>query len=258
MSCSAGHRLPFEFATIASQITLELLITMHPIVSYWFAVAIAGPAASHALDLSAAGRPADAQRSMSTASTVATKDTAAMPATVAMPDAGRDQLAHLFAQVGAVLADKSPLSENDAIFGAGKFFWPKDPRRPAMTMISYAPERADLHKVFLAFKRDSSRGPWTSAEIVVLPRGFPLTAYRMDLPRSFFAGFRLDKRYVRHAPDEEVSIVNVFEYSRRTGHGAPRLLVEARPDVSGTDSEFPGSFHKIILSHSHKHELLLD
>jgi hypothetical protein len=230
---------------------------MPPIVSCWFAVAIAAPVAAHALVLSAAGHADDAQRRLST-SMRANEDTAAMPATVAMTAAGRDQLAHLFSQVSAVLTDKSPLSENHTIFGAGKFFWPKDPRRPAYAMISYEPERTYLQKVSLVYRRETSHGPWTSAELVVHPRGFPITAYRMDLPPSFFAGFRLDKRYVRQAPHAGTGIITVFEYSRRHGQEVLRMVIEASPDVSGTAIEFPGSFHKIVLSIRPKHAVLLD
>jgi hypothetical protein len=231
---------------------------MHATLSCWFAIAIAigVPMASHALDWPNVGRSEDAQHGLSIASPRANEDTTAMPTIISMPAAGRDQLVHLFPQVSAVLTAKLPLLEKDPVFGSGKFFWPKDLRRPAKTMLSYEPERTHLRKVSLVYKRDTSHGPWASAELVVHPSGFPMSVYRMDLPPSFFAGFRLDKRYVRHAPHEGIGIVNVYEYSRRNGYEVLRLVVEARPDVSGIDSEFPGSFHKIVLSLGPKHDVL--
>jgi hypothetical protein len=170
-----------------------------------------------------------------------------LPPLVEMTVKQKEYLAIIFSSMREVMEQKRQLQEKDKVFGDGKFFWPKDPKKPIKTLISFDRENFSFRSIHIDFKRNRSDGRWSSAELSVHPRNFPIGVYQMDFSDAFFSGFSFQKSYAEKRENESFKLVNVFEYKAKDSNSGVSLRVEAAPEVSSVNERYPRSFHKITM-----------
>ncbi|XLZ71969.1 hypothetical protein ABT364_08365 [Massilia sp. SR12] len=175
-------------------------------------------------------------------------DPTELPATVPMSPEQRDYLIYIANALREAIEGGRSLGESDPVFGKGTFYWPKDPKKPIKTSLSFRPENFKMRSISVGFRRQSSKGPWESAALLVNPRNFPTGVYRMDLPESFFSDLVLLKTYSKKREHASLPMVNVFEFAPRQGNTEIRLLLETRPDLSNLDQKYPRSFHSLLVT----------
>ncbi|MQA36756.1 hypothetical protein [Rugamonas aquatica] len=170
-----------------------------------------------------------------------------IPATVSITAAQKKYILDLFNSMLDIIDKKRDLKENDAIFGKGDFFWPKDPKKPIKARISYDVGNFKFRSISIGFSRVNSSSPWNSAGISVHPRNFPLGFFEMKISRSFFERFLLEKAITEKRQHEALEIVNVFWYTGQENGRKFRLQFEASPTVSSIKDGYPRSFHNAVI-----------
>lgn len=166
-----------------------------------------------------------------------------IPATVSITADQKKYILDLFSSMLDVIDKKRDLEENDAVFGKGNFFWPKDPKKPIKARISYDVDNFKFRSISIGFSRVNSSSPWNSAGISVHPRNFPMGFFEMKISKSFFERFVLEKAITEKRENEVLEIVNVFRYRGQENGRRFRLQFEASPTVSGIKDGYPRSFH---------------
>ncbi len=174
-------------------------------------------------------------------------DPGEMPTLV--PTTGQENLyvRYLINSLLDVFEQKRELHENDAVFGTGTFFWPKDPKKPTKASISYASTNFKLRSISIGLRRPTAEKPWCSGGISVHPRNFPTGIFKMDLTKDFFSEFKFQKAYIERRDDESTKNVNIFLYKSTSKNIDLNLRFEARTDVSDVRDQYPRSFHDLII-----------
>lgn len=169
--------------------------------------------------------------------------------TALVPTTGQENLyvRYLINSLLVVFEQKRELHENDAVFGTGKFFWPKDPKKPTKASISYASTNFKLRSISIGLRRPTAEKPWCSGGISFHPRNFPAGIFKMDLTKDFFSEFKFQKAYTENRDDESTKNVNVFLYKSTSKNIDLNLRFEARTDVSDVRDQYPRSFHDLII-----------
>lgn len=166
-----------------------------------------------------------------------------MPATVPMTDEQKKYLIEITNAVLRVIKKETPLEKEETLFGAGEFFWPKDPKKPIKVSKSYQPNNFKVNYLALGFRRASQKDIWNQAGFTIEPKNFPHGVYVMDMPASFFSDYELDKSTMEERPDEAIKRVNVFQFHLKGSKLNVKLQFEAREDVSNLQDKYPNSFH---------------
>jgi hypothetical protein len=149
-----------------------------------------------------------------------------------------------------VIENKRHLHENDEIFGQGEFFWPKDPKKPIKSILSFEIDNFKFRFIRLGFMRRSEQHPWESATLTVQPKNFPTGVYGMELPESFFTDLVLLKSYSEKREHGSIENINVFEFVPRENHSNIKIRFESRQDVSDLHEKYPRSFHALFINSS--------
>ncbi len=168
-----------------------------------------------------------------------------MPLVTTMSEEQRQYVGSILAATRRVIEGHSALeSEEKKILGEGRYFWPKDPKKPIRVSKYFPAENFKMIGLALGFKRDTATSEWTQASLTVQPRNFPSGQYRMNYPRATFADFQLVRAELIIRHDGLVPRVNVFHYVKK-GDEKVTLTVEAHEDVSSLSDKYPSSFHLI-------------
>ena len=175
-------------------------------------------------------------------------DPTELPPIVPMSREQRDYLIPITKAMREVVEQRRPLGESDPFFGKGKFFWPKNPKEPIKTWLSFERSNFAVRSISLGFRRSKADAPWESAVLLVHPRNFPWGVYSMDLPKSFFADLALLKAFSEKRQHGALVAVNVFEFAPRQGDTKIRIRFETRPDLSDLGEKYPRSFHALVVS----------
>jgi len=170
-----------------------------------------------------------------------------IPATVSITADQKNYILDLFNSMLDVIDKKKNLEENDAVFGKGNFFWPKDPKKPIKARISYDVDNFKFRSIFIGFTRANSSSPWNIAGISIHPRNFPMGFFEMKISKSFFERFVLEKAVTERRQHQALEIVNVFWYRGQENGRRFRLQFEASPTVSGIKDGYPRSFHNAMI-----------
>jgi hypothetical protein len=173
-----------------------------------------------------------------------------MPAVAQLNEEQRIYILELLSAIFRLLEGTSDIqSEENTIFGEGKFYWPKDPEKPIKTERYYTHENFRMRGISLWIERKNVGGNWKKASLTVIPRNFPHGVYDMSLPASTFLEFELIKTVHEKRKDESIDNPVVFYFSHRKIRDM-RLKIEARSDVVSVEEPYPRSFHHIQITRS--------
>jgi hypothetical protein len=173
-----------------------------------------------------------------------------LPAVIPFNDEQRKYMIALLSAVLRVINGTSDLhSEEIKILGEGKYFWPKDPKKPVRALRYYTDENFLVHGITLSFERQDERASWQAAGLALQPRNFPHGVYDIGLPQSFFDEFQLIKTAQETREGESIPRPIVFYFSHKTIRGLT-LKVQARPDLTSVNARFPSSFYVIEIARS--------
>jgi hypothetical protein len=172
-----------------------------------------------------------------------TDDLTQMPSVVLLNDEQGMYLIEIFCAIRGIIEGTRQLEvEEGRLFGAGKFYWPKDPTKPIKTEKSYPASNFRMTGIALGFRRASAESPWINAALFIHPANFPIGVYSMNMRRQLFNDFSLDKAVIEHRPHESVRNPVVFYFSHKKLRGVT-LQVESRDDVVNVGDPYPSSFH---------------
>lgn len=171
-----------------------------------------------------------------------------MPAVVPLSEKQTLYLSEVILGMERVIAGSSPLEvEEQRIFGAGQFFWPKDPNAPIRASKSYYGRNFRIAGMAARFQRKSEAEPWSKAGLTVRPSNFPDGVYMMQLPSSVFEDFTLQKVTQENRKGEEVKNTLLFYFEHKKIKQFS-LKVEVRDDVENIQNHFPSSFHALEMT----------
>lgn len=176
-----------------------------------------------------------------------TMDPLELPLKVPMSPEQVAYLKSIVDKMHEVINEERTLLEADPFFGKGEFFWPKDPRKPTHTSLSFEEENFGFKSISLGFTRENSDGPWRSAVLFVQPMNYPIGVFEMELSPSFFSSLTLQRSYVEKREHESITEVNVFEFRSNKSGKKTAWKFEARPDVSNLADKYPRSFHALTI-----------
>lgn len=166
-----------------------------------------------------------------------------LPGVIPFSDDQRKYVIEMLSAMLRVIEGTSDLgSEENMIFGDGKFFWPKDPAKPIKTSRYYLEENFRLSGITLSFERKDANSRWQRVDLAIEPRNFPIGVYDMGLPASVFRDFQLIRSAQETRPNESIHKPVVFYFSHKA---IPDLTikVEARSDLTSVDDPYPRTFH---------------
>lgn len=170
-----------------------------------------------------------------------------LPKVAVLSTAERVYVTSLIASMIDVLENRKPLLENDPVFGQGKFFWPKDPRTPVRTSITYGTQNFAFRSISIGFRRTTSDGEWIKATMSIHPRNFPAGVFNIGLSQSDFDRFTLIDAFEEVQPERALKKFNTFLYRIDTGQNRVFAKMEARADVSNISKGFAEGFHELSM-----------
>jgi hypothetical protein len=175
-------------------------------------------------------------------------DPLGMPAIIPMP---RKQALYIISIVNAmrrVIEKKTTLTREEALFGEGEFFFPKDRKKPIKASKSYWSENFRLRSITVGFRRKHEGSDWHSAGLRVEPLNFPTGIYSMDFSPDFLNEFILERSYSEKRKEQSIEQVNVFEFRHKDLSNKIKLHFESRQDVSDLEDGYPKSFHALSIT----------
>ena len=173
------------------------------------------------------------------------RDIDTIPAISEFTEEQRNYVIEIFGATRRVINGLTTLEkEEQAIFGEGQFFWPKDPTAPVKLLKSFLPTNFRMKGISLSFSRSKEESRWTRANLSIQPINFPHGIYRMDLPQEIFAGYKLVKVEPRAPSDGNQMRVNLFQFVSINDEKS-LMTVEVSEGVSLLQDAYPSSFHAI-------------
>lgn len=174
-------------------------------------------------------------------------DSREIPAVIPLNDEQRGYLIEVLSAMIRVIDGSSSLEEEEEIvFGAGRFYWPKNPDEPIRLSKSYVDGSFRMPGLAARVSRESESAPWTRFGLSVRPRNFPRGVYSMQLPSSFFHDFQLQKVVQEEREFQSIRNLVVFYFKHKRLNDIS-LKMEAREDVVTTSDSFPSSFYALQL-----------
>ncbi len=174
-------------------------------------------------------------------------DSREIPAVIPLNDEQRGYLIEVLSAMIRVIDGSSSLEEEEEIvFGAGRFYWPKNPDEPIRLSKSYVDGNFRMPGLAARVSRESESAPWTRFGLSVRPRNFPRGVYSMQLPSSFFHDFQLQKVVQEEREFQSIRNPVVFYFKHKRLNDIS-LKMEAREDVVTTSDSFPSSFYALQL-----------
>lgn len=175
-----------------------------------------------------------------------------IPSIVPVTAVQQEYISYLFKSMLDVIEQKRNLAENDAVFGKGEFFWPKESLKPIKAKISYGVTNFKFHSISIGFSRKDSSSPWDKAGFAIHPRNFPTGFFEMNLSKIFFKDLVLAKAGQEERKEGALNFVNVFIYKTKENDHTIRLQFEASPTVSDINEGYPRSFHNLAIFYEKK------
>ena len=173
------------------------------------------------------------------------RDVDAIPAISEFTDEQRNYIIEIIGATRRVINGLTTLEkEEQAIFGEGQFFWPKDPTAPVKLIKSFLPTNFRMKGISLSFSRSKEGTRWTRANLSIQPINFPHGIYRMDLPKEIFAGYKLVKVEPGASSDGNLIRVNLFQFVSINDEKS-LMTAEVSEGVSLLQDAYPSSFHAI-------------
>lgn len=166
---------------------------------------------------------------------------------VPFDDEQRAYLSLVFKTAIALLQNDINVAEAERTFGPGEYFWPKDPQKPVKVRRFYRPENFRGEHMDIILSRDRQDQAWRNIAISVRPQNFPRAVFATGLPRDFFDGFAVVRRFSEHSPTSLIKHADIFILEKRANGRTLRIRTEARSDVSNPADNFPRNVHIIVI-----------
>ena len=167
-----------------------------------------------------------------------------MPSTLPMTDEQKAYAVAITQMTIRVIQKQTTLDQTSALFGKGTYHVPKAPEQP-ITLIGFRAENFRMESISIAFQRKDEKSLWHEADLrFETRRNVSQSAYRMDLPTSFFEGMVKDKAFLDERPEgNDPRRVHVFQFHTALQGVNVKLQFETREDMSNLNDSYPKSFH---------------
>jgi hypothetical protein len=170
-------------------------------------------------------------------------DIARIPTEVEMNREQIEYIEKILRSVRSVIDGSSTLeAEEKEILGEGEFFWPKDPKKPAMLSKSYISSNFRMQGIYLKFSRESAETPWSKAGISLTPRNYPMGVFIFSMPEGFFQEFKLTNVERQERLNERLVDITVFTFESKDNKNIS-MIFEARSDIVSITDKYPRNFH---------------
>jgi hypothetical protein len=167
-----------------------------------------------------------------------------MPPVVPMTDEQRAYVMAITDMTVSVIQKTNTLEQAEqALLGKGMYHQPKTAE--PVTLKAFRSENFRMRFIGIVFERADEKSIWREADLRIHPKGSSKSAYRMDLPASFFEGMVLDKAYAetRKVGDKTYLEIHVFKFHRIKNGTKLLFQFETRPDMSRLSDKYPRSFN---------------
>jgi len=165
---------------------------------------------------------------------------------VSFSDAQKDYLSKVMVSMFRVLSGENSLDNEEKLklFGDGLYHWPKNGDLPTLRYYENQPDR----DISVSFERQKNGDAWIKAELGLIPSGFPITLFRMNLSEKFFSGLVLERIYAEERVDEPINKVVFFVFRTEGRPHDLRLEFKTRENmVDIKKDKYPRSFFLLTI-----------